>query len=103
MLEKLTLRDFRCFDSVQVDVHPETTVFTGKNGQGKTSLIEAACVLLRLQSPRTSSRDEWVRFGAQAAVVEGKWNGSVLRCAQSAKARRLAVDGGVCNRFADYL
>lgn len=103
MLDKLTLRDFRCFDSVQVDVHPETTVFTGRNGQGKTSLIEAACVLLRLQSPRTSRREDWVRFGAAAAVVEGTWNASTLRCAQSAKARRLAIDGGICTRSADYL
>ena len=76
MLDKLTLRDFRCFDLVQVDVHPETTVFTDHNGQGKTSLIEAACVLLRLQSPRTSSREDLVRFGAAAAVFEGKWKQS---------------------------
>lgn len=103
MLDKLTLRDFRCFDSAHVELHAETTIFTGRNGQGKTSLIEAACVLLRLHSPRTSSREELVRFGAPAAVVEGRWNNVMLRCAQSAKARRLALDGVVCTRSADYL
>lgn len=103
MLEQLLARDFRCFDRVQVELDPETTALVGRNGQGKTSLLEAACVLLRVQSPRTANRAEWIRLGATAAVVEGDWNGRRLRAAFSAKARRLAVDGAVCGRAADYL
>ena len=103
MLKQLMVRDFRCFDRVQVELHPEMTAFVGRNGQGKTSLLEAACVLLRLQSPRTSSREEWIRFGQTAAVVEGRWGELDLRVAVSAKARRLAVDGVVCGRSGDFL
>lgn len=103
MLKQLMVRDFRCFDRVQVELDPEMTAFVGRNGQGKTSLLEAACVLLRLQSPRTSSREEWIRFGQAAAVAEGRWEAVDLRVAVSAKARRLAVDGAVCGRAAEYL
>ncbi len=103
MLEQLQARDFRCFERVRLDLDPEMTALVGRNGQGKTSLLEAACVLLRVQSPRTSNREEWIRLGAGTAVVEGKWNGRQLRAAVASKTRRLAVDGAVCGRAADYL
>lgn len=103
MLTDLLLRDFRCFEECRVTLHPEMTVFIGRNAQGKTSLMEAACVLLRLQSPRTANRGELIRFGAKTMLIEAAWNGHRLRCAQSATVRRLAVDGAVCGRSAEYL
>ncbi|TDU67162.1 DNA replication and repair protein RecF [Prosthecobacter fusiformis] len=103
MLTDLLLRDFRCFDECRVTLHPEMTVFVGRNAQGKTSLMEAACVLLRLQSPRTSNRAEVIRLGAKTMLIEGTLKDKKLRCAQSATVRRLAVDGAVCGKSAEYL
>ncbi len=103
MLSELALRDFRCFSTCQLDLHPETTLLVGRNAQGKTSLLEAACVLLRLQSPRTSNRTDLIRLGAGTMVVEGRLKDHRLRCAQSASRRRLAVDEAVCGKSADYL
>jgi DNA replication and repair protein RecF len=103
MLTDLLLRDFRCFAECRVELHPEMTVFVGRNAQGKTSIMEAACVLLRLQSPRTSSRGDLIRFEAKNLLIEGGLGDRRLRCAQSATIRRLAVDGAVCGRSAEYL
>ncbi|MCW0218589.1 MAG: DNA replication and repair protein RecF [Prosthecobacter sp.] len=103
MLTDLLLRDFRCFEECRVALHPEMTVFIGRNAQGKTSIMEAACVLLRLQSPRTSNRGEVIRLGAKTMLIEGTFMGKRLRCAQSATVRRLAVDGAVSGKSADYL
>jgi DNA replication and repair protein RecF len=103
MLTELCLRDFRCFTECRVPLHEQTTIFIGRNAQGKTSLMEAACVLLRLQSPRTSQRAELIRLGATTMLIEGTLNGKKLRCAQSATARRLALDGTVCAKSGDYL
>ena len=103
MLERLQIRDFRCFEHAVVEPHPRLTFFTGRNAQGKTSLLEAVCVLMRLQSPRTQRRGEWLRFGAGSCLIEGKWNSLMLRQTQTATARRLAVDGAASRRVADYL
>jgi DNA replication and repair protein RecF len=103
MLNDLLLRDFRCFKECRVALHEETTLLIGRNAQGKTSLMEAACVLLRLQSPRTGNRSELIRLGAGNFLVEGTQDGRRLRCAQSSSSRRLALDGAVCSRSADYL
>ncbi len=103
MLSELFVRDFRCFVEGRLRPHPELTVLVGRNAQGKTSLLEAACVLLRLQSPRTASRTDLVRFSAANCLVEGQVGEHRLRFAQNARVRRLAVNGAVCTRSADYL
>jgi DNA replication and repair protein RecF len=103
MLTDFALRDFRCFTEAKLELHPSTTLLVGRNAQGKTSLLEAACVLMRLQSPRTSLRQEMVRFDTKAAVIEGRWQAHALRCAFSQTTRRLALDGTLCTRTADYL
>ena len=103
MLSRLFLRDFRCFEQAELVLHPEMTLLVGRNAQGKTSLLEAVCVLMRLQSPRTNARTDFIRFGAKACVVEGRWNETRLRFGQSATTRRLAVDEAICGRSGDYL
>lgn len=103
MLKWIAARDFRCFESVRAELHPETTVLVGRNAQGKTSLLEAMCVLLRLQSPRTSVRSELIRHDAQTAMLEGQLGEHPIRHGFSLSQRRLAVDGAICGRSADYL
>lgn len=103
MLSDLFVRDFRCFAEAKVELHPDVTLLVGRNAQGKTSLIEAACMLLRLQSPRTTNRAELVRLGAATCLVEAGWHGKRLRYAQSASTRRLALDGTTCGKSSDYL
>lgn len=45
-LESLTLTNFRKFTELNIDFHPELTVISAKNGQGKTSVLDAATVVL---------------------------------------------------------
>ncbi|MDD0977493.1 AAA family ATPase [Pseudomonas fontis] len=45
-LETLTLQNFRCFESVEVDLHPSVTVLVAENGQGKSALLDAVRVAL---------------------------------------------------------
>lgn len=103
MLKWMRLKDYRCFEAAEVPFHAGTTLLVGRNAQGKTSLLEAACLLMRLQSPRTNARTDFIRFGAKACVIEGRWNEARLRFGQSATTRRLAVNEGVCGRSGDYL
>ncbi len=103
MLARIEARDFRCFGHVAAEFHPETTLLVGRNAQGKTSVLEAVCMLLRLQSPRTSVRSQIIREGAKSCMVEGLWSGNVLRHGLSLVQRRLAVDGAVCGSGQDYL
>ena len=40
-LERLALRNFRCFSQCEIDFHPNLTVLVAENGQGKTAVLDA--------------------------------------------------------------
>ena len=65
----LSLHDFRSYPSAEVPLEAGVTAFVGRNGQGKTNLIEAIDYLSRLQSHRVASDAPLVRAGAEQAVV----------------------------------
>ena len=65
----LQLGSFRSWAAVDLPLTPGPTVFVGRNGQGKTNLVEAVGYLATLGSHRVSSDTPLVRHGAEQAVV----------------------------------
>ena len=65
----LSLHDFRSYPDVDVTLGPGVTAFIGRNGQGKTNLVEAIDYLARLTSHRVASDAPLVRHGSDQAVV----------------------------------
>lgn len=45
-LKKITLNNFRCFESVEITLHPRLTVFVGENGAGKTAILDGIATAL---------------------------------------------------------
>lgn len=43
-IESLKLRDYRCFDAIDITFHPKLTVLIASNGAGKTSILDAIAV-----------------------------------------------------------
>lgn len=79
------------------------TLFTGDNAQGKTSILEAVCVLLRLQSPRTATGRELARFGTNGFGLTGTLGDTELTHATLGATKKLLVDGQPVRRTAEYL
>ena len=103
MLRDLRLRDFRCFDELVFEPSPGLNLIVGPNAQGKTSLLEAACILLRLQSPRANSLADAVRFGGSGFGLDGHWNKHHLHVKYTESLKSFAVDSKPQSRSADYL
>jgi DNA replication and repair protein RecF len=66
---RLGLHDFRSYDEVDIELGPGVVTFVGRNGQGKTNLVEAIDYLARLESHRVAADLPLVRQGADQAVV----------------------------------
>jgi DNA replication and repair protein RecF len=92
MLADLQLRNFRCFESLGVEFSPGFNFFVGRNGQGKTSILEAACVLLRLQSQRGSTLGPIVRLGERSFAVSGHDANHLLEFRYSPLRRKVIFD-----------
>jgi DNA replication and repair protein RecF len=103
MLSRIQLRDFRCFPSLGVEFIPGRNIFIGENAQGKTSLLEAICVLLRLQSPRTSGLSTAIRQEKRGFVLDGYSDRRHLQFYYSRQRRKLALDSVEQKSSAEYL
>lgn len=103
MLSELQLRDFRCFEALRVELGEGFNFFLGCNGEGKTSLLEAACVLLRLQSQRSASLVPAIRVGAKSFRVSGQWAGHALDFRYSGLRRKLSFDQIDQRQVGEYL
>ncbi|GAA1511724.1 DNA replication and repair protein RecF [Agromyces terreus] len=66
---RLSLTDYRNYARAELELGPGTTVLVGRNGQGKTNLVESIGYLATLASHRVSSDQALVRAGADAAIV----------------------------------
>jgi DNA replication and repair protein RecF len=65
----LSLHNFRSYADLDVALEPGATAFIGRNGQGKTNLVEAIDYLSRLSSHRVATDAPLIRAGADQAVV----------------------------------
>src|SRR5215211_1930097 len=57
-LSQLALVNFRNFRRLRLDTEPGVLLFRGRNGQGKSNLLESIYVLATTRSPRTSTDRE---------------------------------------------
>ncbi len=65
----LSLTDFRSYARAEVALRPGVTTIVGRNGQGKTNLVEALAYTATLASHRVSTDAPLVRTGADRAIV----------------------------------
>lgn len=45
-IQSITLKNFRCFEKLSLDLHPRLNVFLGENGAGKSAVLNALQLLL---------------------------------------------------------
>jgi DNA replication and repair protein RecF len=71
-LDRLIIEDLRRFERVELSLAPGLNLFTGGNGAGKTSILEAVYLLAYGRSFRAAVRDGLIRRGARALNVYGE-------------------------------
>ena len=107
-LASLSLRDFRNFERLQMDIPEPGFVLVGENGHGKTNLLEAIAYLSLLRSVRGARDGDLTRFGAPGFFVEARVRlpeAHVLAVGfeRASKRKRVRRDGAVVERLSDAL
>ncbi len=95
--------DFRCFCSLDLEIPEAGAVLIGDNAQGKTSILEAICVLVRLHSPRTHRMSSLGRIGAKGFGLAGNPWGNERQVRHSREGLQLKVDEEIRSSQASYL
>lgn len=70
-LKSLYLRNFRNYAEAEITFAPQINLLHGDNAQGKTNLLEAACLITTGRSFRTNQLNELIRFGESFFFLEG--------------------------------
>src|SRR3954453_3412602 len=102
----LSLRDFRSYEAAEVRLGAGLTVVSGRNGAGKTNLLEALYFGCTGRSCRTANERECVRFGAGVLRLEVTAGGSdgaheLAVGFQPGESKRFTVDGAPVERLTD--
>src|SRR3954447_15689693 len=103
---RLRLRDFRSYVAAELALGPGLTVVHGRNGAGKTNLLEGLYFGLTGRSCRTTNEREVVAFGASAARVEVEVDAAdgaheLAVGFQPGEPKRLSADGMRVEKMAD--
>src|SRR5258708_21562100 len=69
---RLLIEDFRSYARVERAIAPGVTALVGRNGAGKTNVLEAVHLIARGDSPRARDDAELVRWGANTARVSAR-------------------------------
>ena len=103
MLTRLKLRHFRCFEAFEAEFAPGLNFIVGPNARGKTSLMESACILLRLQSPRATKLAQAIQHTQRGFVVDGYYAERHLQFYFARERKKLALDEVVQKSAHEYL
>jgi DNA replication and repair protein RecF len=71
-LSHITLHQFRNLKETTFSLSPHFNVFTGKNGSGKTSLLEGVHLLTTGRSFRSSHAEEFIAHSAASCILSGQ-------------------------------
>ena len=67
---KIELRNFRCFDFLSLDLSSRSSLFYGKNGCGKTSILESIYVASSGRSFRSTNLGALIKEGSKSFKIK---------------------------------
>lgn len=71
ILRSISTQNFRNLADAETEFHPQANIVVGRNGQGKTNLLEAAYFLATTKSFRTNRISSVFRHDAASVFVSG--------------------------------
>lgn len=72
-IRRLSISDFRNYETAALSFSEGLNVIYGKNAQGKTNLLEAVWLFTAAKSFRAVGDSEMIRFGKEAALVKAEY------------------------------
>ena len=108
LVREITLRNFRNFEEKTITFDSSDVIFTGKNGVGKSNLLEAIGFLSTLRSFRRSPVKDMITIGKESftlsADVEHRSRVINLAVAEHlAGTRQLFINNAPCRSAGDFL
>ena len=97
-IESVQLKNFRNYESLELDLSPGTNIFYGNNAQGKTNILEAIYLCGTTKSHKGSKDKDMIRLGEDEAHIRMMGNRDELSYKidmhlRKNKAKGVAING----------
>lgn len=103
MVKSLRAVNFRCWAEFSLEMPETGGIFVGQNAQGKTSILEAVCILTRLHSPRTHKMGSMVQVHTSGFGVAGEVAEMQRKVRYQTDGMTYSVDDELRSGASDYL
>ena len=105
-LQRISARDFRNFERLDLELPENGLAVIGENGQGKTNLLESIYYLQVLRSVRGARDQDLVRFGAKGFFISARCmtdstHEISVGFETQGKRKKVTIDGAVASRLSD--
>ena len=102
----LKLLNFRNYENLELNFSPFKNIIIGKNGMGKTNIVEAIYVLALTKSFRGQSDDVLIKTGEKTLRIDGDIKSSFIdnyKVIISKTEKKVKINNNVIKRFSDYV
>ncbi len=105
-ISNLKLLNYRNYETLNLTFSPTTNIIYGKNGAGKTNIIEAIYVLALTKTFRLGNDDVVIKKGKNIAKIEGLvktniWN--TYKIIISDQGKHIKIDNNKISKLSDYI
>lgn len=98
-IQRLQIKNFRCFSSVTFNLDSPVVVIEGINGSGKTSLLEALHYACYLKSFRTHIPRDLIAFEADNFFISAICNDHAITVGSTGNKRHVKIDQKVITSY----
>ncbi|NCS32423.1 DNA replication and repair protein RecF [bacterium] len=103
IIDSLTIKNFRSFDSYSTKFNPQLNIIVAPNGAGKSNLLEAIGLIGTGSSVRTSKSREAILWGEHVARVEVLLETATKLAVSITASKKHFFVGGSETNFRDFM
>ncbi|HHW79968.1 MAG TPA: DNA replication/repair protein RecF [Acholeplasmataceae bacterium] len=103
MIKKISLKNFRNHDNLNLELKNKFVYINGPNGSGKTSILESIYLISTLKSHRTNSDKNLIKENMPFAKVEIKTNDHQYELVISEKGKVAKYDNKEARKLSEFI
>ena len=103
LIRSVRLNDYRNYVRGVFTFDPHLNIIIGKNGTGKTNLLESIVVVSNTKSYRTNDDRDLIRKGREFARIELNSDENEFRVVINKKGKSLFIDGTLIRKTSDFI
>ena len=103
LIKSLKLNDYRNYNNYQIQFDPNLNIIIGKNGIGKTNILESIIVVSNAKSFRTLNDQNLIKKDKDYLKIELKSDTNTYKVVINQKSKSLYINDKLAKRSSDYI